>query len=77
VVDGVKSVGFEYATRGGMTIAVTDIVIPPDKGRRWSRPTQPSTRSDRQFQRGLITDDERYEQVVDVCRRPPTTSRLR
>ena len=31
VVDGIKGVGFEYATRGGMTIAVDDIVIPTDK----------------------------------------------
>jgi DNA-directed RNA polymerase subunit beta' len=66
VVDGVKSVGFEYATRGGMTIAVTDIVIPPDKGRRLVEADAAVDQIDRQFQRGLITDDERYEQVVDV-----------
>ena len=66
VVDGVKSVGFEYATRGGMTIAVTDIVIPPDKGRRLVEADASVDQIDRQFQRGLITDDERYEQVVDV-----------
>ena len=66
VVDGVKSVGFEYATRGGMTIAVTDIVIPPEKGRRLIEADAAVDQIDRQFQRGLITDDERYEQVVDV-----------
>jgi DNA-directed RNA polymerase subunit beta' len=66
VVDGVKSVGFKYATRGGMTIAVTDIVIPPDKGRRLVEADASVDQIDRQFQRGLITDDERYEQVVDV-----------
>jgi DNA-directed RNA polymerase subunit beta' len=66
VVDGVKGVGFEYATRGGMTIAVTDIVIPPDKGRRLVEADASVDQIDRQFQRGLITDDERYEQVVDV-----------
>ena len=66
VVDGVKGVGFEYATRGGMTIAVTDIVIPPDKGRRLVEADAAVDQIDRQFQRGLITDDERYEQVVDV-----------
>ncbi|HEX7494990.1 MAG TPA: DNA-directed RNA polymerase subunit beta', partial [Candidatus Limnocylindrales bacterium] len=66
VVDGVKGVGFEYATRGGMTIAVGDIVIPPDKGRRLTEADTAVDQIDRQFQRGLITDDERYEQVVDV-----------
>ena len=66
VVDGVKAVGFEYATRGGMTIAVTDIVIPPDKSKRLAEADAAVDQIDRQFQRGLITDDERYEQVVDV-----------
>ena len=66
VVDGVKGVGFEYATRGGMTIAVGDIVIPPDKARRLKEADASVDQIDRQFQRGLITDDERYEQVVDV-----------
>ncbi len=66
VVDGVKTVGFQYATRGGMTIAVGDIVIPPDKGPRLAEADLSVDQIDRQFQRGLITDDERYEQVVDV-----------
>ena len=66
VVDGVKDVGFKYATRGGMTIAVGDIVIPPDKAARLVEADASVDQIDRQFQRGLITDDERYEQVVDV-----------
>jgi DNA-directed RNA polymerase subunit beta' len=66
VVDGIKGVGFKYATRGGMTIAVGDIVIPPDKGKRLVEADADVDKIDRQFQRGLITDDERYEQVVDV-----------
>jgi DNA-directed RNA polymerase subunit beta' len=74
VVDGVKAVGFEYSTRGGMTIAVTDIVIPPDKARRLAEADVAVDQIDRQFQRGLITDDERYEQVVEVWQR--TTAEL-
>jgi DNA-directed RNA polymerase subunit beta' len=66
VVDGVKGVGFTYATRGGMTIAVGDIVIPKDKATRLVAADAAVDQIDRQFQRGLITDDERYEQVVDV-----------
>jgi DNA-directed RNA polymerase subunit beta' len=66
VVDGVKGVGFTYATRGGMTIAVGDIVIPVDKAKRLVEADTAVDQIDRQFQRGLITDDERYEQVVDV-----------
>jgi DNA-directed RNA polymerase subunit beta' len=74
VVDGVKAVGFEYSTRGGMTIAVGDIVIPPDKPRRLAEADTAVDQIDRQFQRGLITDDERYEQVVEVWQR--TTAEL-
>ena len=69
VVDGVKGVGFQYATRGGMTIAVNDIVIPPDKAVRLAGAETDVDQIDRQFQRGLITDDERYEQVVEVWQR--------
>ena len=66
LVDGIKRVGFEYATRGGMTIAVDDIRSRPRRRRCWRLPTTRSTKIDGQFQRGLITEDERYEAVVDV-----------
>ncbi len=66
LVDGIKSVGFEFATRGGMTIAVSDITMPPDKAQRLKSADTAVDQIDRQFQRGLITDDERYEQVVKV-----------
>ena len=53
--------------RGGMTIAVDDIPMPEDKaGAAGRRPTSRSTTIDQQYQRGLITEDERYEQVVEV-----------
>jgi len=52
VVDGVKGVGFQYATRGGMTIAVGDIVIPRTRPLASSLRTRPVDQIDRQFQRG-------------------------
>ena len=73
LVDGIKSVGFEFATRGGMTIGLCDIVVPSDKAARSQRPTSAVDEIDNQFQRGLITDDERYEQVVELWQR--TTAR--
>ncbi|MGZ6340722.1 MAG: DNA-directed RNA polymerase subunit beta', partial [Candidatus Limnocylindrales bacterium] len=72
LVDGIKTVGFEYATRGGMTIAVSDITVPADKQERLALADGLVDQIDRQFQRGLITEDERYEQVVDVWQK--TTS---
>ena len=66
LVDGIKSVGFEFATRGGMTIGLFDIEIPKDKASRLDGADHAVEQIDRQFQRGLITEDERYEQVVGV-----------
>jgi len=74
LVDGIKSVGFEFATRGGMTIAVSDITMPPDKAERLAGADSQVDQIDRQYQRGLITDDERYEQVVGVWQK--TTSEM-
>jgi len=69
LVDGIKSVGFDYATRGGLTIGLWDIVVPKDKGSRLSDADRAIADIDRQYQRGLITEDERYEQVVELWQR--------
>ena len=66
LVDGIKTVGFTFATRGGMTIGLWDIVVPKSKKALLIGADEAVTAIDRQFQRGLITDDERYEQVVEL-----------
>ena len=69
LVDGIKSVGFEFATRGGMTIGLWDIVVPKTKGALMTGADDAVSAIDKQFQRGLITGDERYEQVVELWQR--------
>ncbi|OGO56610.1 MAG: DNA-directed RNA polymerase subunit beta' [Chloroflexi bacterium RBG_16_69_14] len=69
LVDGIKSVGFEFATRGGMTIGLWDIVVPKTKRDLLTGADDAVGAIDRQFQRGLITEDERYEQVVELWQR--------
>jgi len=66
LVDGIKSVGFRYATRGGMTIAVSDIQVPVKKPGLLAAADKEVREIDGQFQRGLITEDERYRSVVSV-----------
>jgi DNA-directed RNA polymerase subunit beta' len=66
LVDGIKSVGFHYATRGGMTIAVQDITVPTEKPALLAEADRQVTVIDQQYQRGLITEDERYERVVQI-----------
>ncbi|MDL2334586.1 MAG: DNA-directed RNA polymerase subunit beta' [Chloroflexota bacterium] len=73
LVDGIKSVGFHYATRGGMTISVDDIAIPAAKPALLKQADEQVAAIDKQFQRGLITDEERYEQVVDVWKKTTQT----
>jgi DNA-directed RNA polymerase subunit beta' len=68
LVDGIKSVGFRYATQGGMTIAVDDIKIPKAKTQLLADADKRVEDIDKQYQRGLITADERYEHVVDIWR---------
>ncbi len=69
LVDGIKSVGFEFATRGGMTIGLWDIVTPPQKIESLKAADDQVGDIDKQFQRGLITEEERYEQVVELWKR--------
>jgi len=73
LVDGIKRIGFEYATRGGMTIAVSDIEVPIEKKALLADADGQVTKIDGQYQRGLITEDERYEAVVDVWQKTSRT----
>jgi DNA-directed RNA polymerase subunit beta' len=66
LVDGIKTIGFRFATRGGMTIGLWDIVVPVQKKELLADADRQVTKIDQQFQRGLITDDERYQGVVDL-----------
>src|SRR6266536_2986520 len=74
LVDGIKDVGFKYATRGGLTIGLWDIVTPVDKGKRLADTDHQVSDIDFLFNRGLITEEERYEQVVELWQR--TTSEI-
>jgi DNA-directed RNA polymerase subunit beta' len=69
LVDGIKSIGFKFATRGGMTIGLWDIVVPDSKPAQMRQADEDVAKIDKQFQRGLITEDERYEQVVELWQR--------
>ena len=77
LVDGIKSLGFKYATRGGMTIAVSDIPVPPNKAAMLAEAEEQIKRIDEQFQRGLITDDERYDAGRGRSGRRPRPSVVR
>ncbi len=69
VLDRVKALGFSFATRAGITISVADINIPAQKKAILAEAEDEVTHVARQYRRGLITADERYERVIEVWTR--------
>src|SRR5262249_57583362 len=65
-VDRMKAVGFRYATVAGITISKNDIVIPPDKEKILAEYEERVEEVHGQYDRGLITDDERHETIVNI-----------
>jgi len=68
LVDGIKAIGFRYATAAGITIGVEDLAVPKQKAALLHKAEDRVSDIDREFRRGFITDDERYTQTVDVWR---------
>jgi DNA-directed RNA polymerase subunit beta' len=66
VLDQVKELGFTYATRAGTTISISDIVVPPKKKEILEEAERQVAQVDRQYRRGLITQEERYERVIAI-----------
>ena len=66
VADSVKSLGFRYATRSGSSIAMNDIEAPEGRKKLLDEVERRVAEVDKQFQRGLITDDERYASTVEL-----------
>jgi DNA-directed RNA polymerase subunit beta' len=69
LVDGIKSLGFHYATVAGITIGIEDIRVPDQKVKLLGDADAAVADIDREFRKGFITDDERYTQTVDVWRK--------
>ena len=66
VLDRIKAQGFKYSTRGAITVAVCDAVVPPQKKQMLADADAQVAKITRQFQRGLISDEERSSLVLDV-----------
>src|SRR5438093_1786947 len=66
VLDMVKPLGFNYATQAGVTISKNDIVIPPDKEKILAEYEERVSKVMAQYERGLITDEERHESIVNI-----------
>jgi len=66
LVDEIKSMGFRYATKSGISIAVSDITVPPEKEAIIRLISEEVNRVEHQYRRGLITEDEQYMRRVEL-----------
>ncbi len=66
VLDTIKRLGFRYATQSGTTIAISDITQPTEKEGILRGADDEVQRIERDYRRGLITEDERYNEVIEV-----------
>jgi DNA-directed RNA polymerase subunit beta' len=66
VLDTIKTLGFHYSTQAGVTISKNDIVIPPNKEKILGEYEDRVESVHGQYDRGLITEDERHETIVNI-----------
>ncbi|MBO4433819.1 MAG: DNA-directed RNA polymerase subunit beta' [Clostridia bacterium] len=66
VLDKIKSTGFKYSTKGAITVAVTDAVIPPAKAEILAEAEKEIDELTAQFNRGLLSNDERSRHVIEI-----------
>jgi DNA-directed RNA polymerase subunit beta' len=66
MLDRMKDLGFQYSTKAGITIGVADIVVLPEKQEILDEAQAKVDTVLKQFRRGLITDEERYERVISI-----------
>ena len=66
LVDDIKEVGFKFATRSGLTIALSDINVPESKQGILAEVGGQVSEVEKQYRRGLITEDEKYVKTVEL-----------
>ncbi|GBD27248.1 DNA-directed RNA polymerase subunit beta' [bacterium HR30] len=64
--DKLKDLGYEYATKAGISISIKDMVIPANKQRLLNEAQKAVREIDEQYNQGLITQGERYNKVIDI-----------
>jgi DNA-directed RNA polymerase subunit beta' len=69
VADLVKDIGFEYATRSGYSIAVSDVTVPHEKAAIVDKALKEAELVERDYRRGLLTDQEQNDQIIEIWKR--------
>ena len=66
VLDNIKAMGYKYSTSAAMTVSISDMTVPPQKPQMIKEAQDTVDRITRNFKRGLITEEERYKEVVET-----------
>jgi len=69
ILDQLKALGYRYATKAGITIGIDDIQIPPEKWKILDASEEIVEKIEAQYERGLITAEERHQRLVDIWTR--------
>ena len=68
-LDQLKALGFHWASRSGVTISFSDVVAPPAKAELLANAEEKAIKVQQQFERGLITDSERRQELIEIWTR--------
>ncbi|MHA6253401.1 DNA-directed RNA polymerase subunit beta' [Oceanobacillus sp. CAU 1775] len=66
MLDRMKDLGFKYSTKAGMTVGISDIVVLPGKDKILDEAQERVDNVLKQFRRGLVTEEERYDRVIAI-----------
>ena len=66
VLDNIKAMGYKYSTRAAMTVSISDMTVPPEKPELIQKAQDTVDRITKNYKRGLITEEERYKEVVET-----------
>ena len=69
VLDSIKAMGYKYSTRAAMTVSISDMTVPPQKPEMIRNAQDTVDKITKNFRRGLITEEERYKEVVDTWKK--------
>ena len=73
VLDSIKAMGYKYSTRAAMTVSISDMTVPPQKPELIAQAQNTVDKITRNYKRGLITDEERYKEVVETWKNTDDT----
>ena len=69
VLDSIKAMGYKYSTRAAMTVSISDMTVPPQKPEMIKAAQDTVDKITKNYKRGLITEEERYKEVVDTWKK--------